>query len=85
MTNQVHLLTTTESNGAIPSMMSAVGRRCVGSFNRRYRRTSTLWQNRFKAALVNTDRYLSTCYRAIELNALRARMTDAPAAYRWSS
>jgi putative transposase len=65
--------------------MQAVGRRYVGSFNARYRRIGTLWEGRFKAALVDTDRYLLTCYRYIELNPVRARTTTRPADYPWSS
>ncbi len=74
-----------QTTGAISRMIQAVGRRYVGSFNARYRRTGTLWEGRFKAALVDTDRYLLTCYRYIELNPVRAHMTDNPAAYPWSS
>ena len=85
MTNHVHLLVTPTTTGAISRMMQAVGRRYVGSFNARYRRTGTLWEGRFKAALVDTDRYLLTCYRYIELNPVRAHMTDDPSAYPWSS
>ena len=85
MTNHVHLLITPATTGAISRMMQAVGRRYVGSFNARYRRTGTLWEGRFKAALVDTDRYLLTCYRYIELNPVRAHMTDDPADYPWSS
>lgn len=85
MTNHVHLLVTPPAAGAVSRMMQAVGRRYVGSFNARYRRTGTLWEGRFKAALVDTDRYLLTCYRYIELNPVRARMTTAPADYPWSS
>ena len=85
MTNHVHLLVTPPTTGAISRMMQAVGRRYVGSFNARYRRTGTLWEGRFKAALADTDRYLLTCYRYIELNPVRARMTTDPADYPWSS
>jgi len=85
MTNYVHLLVTPATTGAISRMMQAVGRRYVGSFNARYRRTGTLWEGRFKAALVDTDRYLLTCYRYIELNPVRAQMTDDPSTYPWSS
>ena len=85
MTNHVHLLVTPATTGAISRMMQAVGRRYVGSFNARYRRTGTLWEGRFKAALVDTDRYLLTCYRYIELNPVRAQMTTDPADYPWSS
>jgi len=85
MTNYVHLLVTPATTGAISRMMQAVGRRYVGSFNARYRRTGTLWEGRFKAAPVDTDRYLLTCYRDIELNPVRAHMTDDPSTYPWSS
>ncbi|MGN6120066.1 MAG: transposase [Rhodanobacter sp.] len=40
MTNHVHLLVTPATTGAISRMMQAVGRRYVGSFNARYRRTA---------------------------------------------
>lgn len=65
--------------------MQAIGRRYVGCFNARYRRTGTLWEGRFKAALVDSDRYLLTCYRYIELNPVRAGMVLHPGDYRWSS
>jgi putative transposase len=71
--------------GAVSRMMQAIGRRYVGCFNARYRRTGTLWEGRFKSALVDSDDYLLTCYRYIELNPVRARMVPAPADYRWSS
>ena len=85
MTNHVHLLVTPASAGDVSRMMQAVGRRYVGSFNARYRRTGTLWEGRFKAALVDSERYLMACYRYIELNPVRAGMTTDPADYRWSS
>lgn len=43
--------------------MQAVGRRYVGGFNASYRRTGTLWEGRFKSALVDSLAYLLTCYR----------------------
>ena len=39
----------------------------------------------FKSCLVDSDRYALTVQRYIELNPVRAAMTDAPEAYRWSS
>ena len=85
MTNHVHLLVTPNELGAVSKMMQTIGRRYVGCFNARYRRTGTLWEGRFKAALVDSDRYLLTCYRYIELNPVRAGMVADPRHYRWSS
>lgn len=85
MTNHVHLLATPVEVGAVSRMMQAIGRRYVGGFNARYRRTGTLWEGRFKAALVDSERYVLACYRYIELNPVRAGMAACPAEYRWSS
>jgi putative transposase len=85
MTNHVHLLVTGTEPGSVSRMMQRLGRRYVACFNARYRRTGTLWEGRFKASLVDTHRYLLTCYRYIELNPVRAAMVAHPRGYRWSS
>lgn len=90
MNKHVHLLATPAGRSAVqcsavPRMMQSIRRRYVGAFNLRYRRTGTLWEGRFKAALVDSDRHLLTCHRHIELNPVRAAMVCAPADYRWSS
>ena len=85
MTNHVHLLVTPEAAGGASRMMQAIGRRYVGAFNARYGRTGTLWEGRFKSALVDSDTYLLTCYRYIELNPVRACMVQQPDDYPLSS
>lgn len=85
MTNHVHLLVTGAEPGSVSRMMQRLGRRYVACFNARYRRTGTLWEGRFKASLVDTRRYLLTCYRYIELNPMRAAMAAHPSEYQWSS
>ncbi len=85
MTNHVHLLITPETEQGIGNVMQSLGRRYVQYFNFRHRRTGTLWEGRYKASLIDTDKYLLACYRYIELNPVRAGMVDLPAKYRWSS
>ncbi|WP_171161516.1 transposase [Usitatibacter palustris] len=85
MTNHFHLLATGNSAGAIPRMMQRLGRRYVGYFNHLHKRTGTLWQGRYKANLVESERYLLTCQRYIELNPVRAGMVRHPGEHRWSS
>jgi putative transposase len=85
MTNHVHLLVAPESEKGISRVMQSLGRRYVQYFNYRYRRTGTLWEGRYKATLVDTEQYLLTCYRYIELNPVRAGMAGHPGDYRWSS
>ncbi|WP_229792397.1 transposase [Cognatilysobacter bugurensis] len=85
MTNHVHLLVTPAEPGGVSRMMQAIGRRYVAGFNTRYRRTGTLWEGRFRSALVDSEEYVLACYRYIELNPVRAAMTLEPGDYRWSS
>jgi len=85
MTNHVHLLVAPGSEGGVSRMMQAVGRRYVRYINDSSGRTGTLWEGRYKASLVDSERYVLACYRYIELNPVRAGLVAAPDQYRWSS
>ena len=85
MDNHVHLLATPPELGALGRMMQKLGRHYVGLFNARHGRTGTLWEGRYKACLVDDADYLLRCVRYIDLNPVRARMTDDPTAFAWSS
>ena len=85
MDNHVHLLVTPQEAGEVGRLMQRLGRSYVGLFNARHGRTGTLWEGRYKACLVDSDDYVLRCHRYIELNPVRARLTDDPASYRWSS
>lgn len=85
MTNHVHLLMTPENENGIGKVMQSVGRRYVQYFNYTYQRTGTLWEGRYKATLIDSEAYLLTCYRYIELNPVRAGMVTSPVSYPWSS
>ena len=85
MTNHVHLLLTPTSAEAVSQLVMSLGRRYVQYINKTYRRTGTLWDSRYKSSLVHAEDYLLLCQRYIELNPVRAGMTDDPAHYRWSS
>ena len=85
MTNHVHLLVTPLAIGAIGRMMQSVGRRYVQVYNRSQGRTGTLWEDRYRATVIETERYLFACYRYIELNPVRAGLAPQPGDYRWSS
>ena len=84
MDNHVHLLATPPEAGDIARLMQKLGRQYVGQFNARHRRTGTLWEGRYKACLVDSADYLLRCVRYIDLNPVRARMTDDPVAFAWS-
>ncbi|MBQ0797925.1 MAG: transposase [Porticoccaceae bacterium] len=85
MTNHVHLLATPQTEDSIGKTLQSLGRRYVQYFNYSYKRTGTLWEGRYKATLIDSERYLLTCMRYIELNPVRANMVKHPGDYPWSS
>jgi putative transposase len=85
MTNHVHLLVTPVEAGAVGAMMQDIGRRYVRVINTIHGRSGSLWEGRFKSSLIDSERYLLTCHRYIELNPVRASLADQPGAYPWSS
>lgn len=86
MTNHVHLLLAPgEEVAGLGRLMKRLAGRQTRYHNALEGRTGTLWEGRYKSSPVDTDEYLLACVRYIELNPVRARMTDVPEAYRWSS
>lgn len=85
MTNHVHVLATPRAAGAVSALMQTVGRRYVQWINKLRGRTGTLFEGRFRSSLVQSERYLLSCYRYVELNPVRAGLVTNPVDYRWSS
>ncbi len=57
MTNHVHLLATPDEADGVSRMMQRLGMLYTASANRRYKRTGSLWEGRFKSSLVESERY----------------------------
>ena len=85
MGNHFHLLVTPEDEHGLPGMMQTLGRRYVRVYNNLHGRTGTLWEGRYKATIIESERYLIACMAYIELNPVRAGMVSDPADYPWSS
>lgn len=85
MTNHVHLLLSPARAAEVPVMMSSVAQKHAQYINWRYRRTGTVWEGRYRAALIQSDTHLLICQRYVELNPMRAGMVTYPGQYPWSS
>ena len=85
MHNHMHLLATPGNAQSLPKTMQSVGRRYAQYFNRCYHCSGALWEGRYKSSLVDTDRYLLSCYQYIELNPVRAAIVKKPEDYPYSS
>ena len=85
MTNHVHLLLTPNSLDSCGALMKGIGQLHTQYMNRRYGRTGSLWEGRFRSCLVQAEDYLLACYRYIEMNPVRANLVSHPVEYPWSS
>jgi putative transposase len=85
MPNHVILLATPADEEGLALMMQKVGRHYVPWFNKKYGRSGTLFEGRFRTSLVDAAHYLLACSRYIELAPVQARLAFQPVDYRWSS
>jgi len=82
---ELHLLASPVDSTGLSRMMQWVGRHYVPYFNARYQRTGTLWQGRYRAAVLEPEPYLLLASRFIELSPVQAGLAANPADYPWSS
>ncbi len=86
MTNHVHLIVEPgEHVEVVGKLMRRLAGRQTRYVNSLEHRTGTLWEGRYKASPIQTERYLLACSRYVELNPIRAGMILSPGDYLWSS
>jgi REP element-mobilizing transposase RayT len=84
MTNHVHLAIETDTT-PLSRVMLALHGSYSQAFNRRHRRVGHLFQGRYKAFLVQRDRYLLALVRYIHENPVKVGLAQKPEDYPWSS
>jgi putative transposase len=85
MPDHIHVLATPVDADGLARMMQWVGRYYVPYYNQKYERGGTLWQGRYRATVLDAERYLLLCSRYIELNPVRNGLVAGAADYPWSS
>lgn len=85
MPDHFHLLLTAPTSEATARALQKLGRRFVRWHNDRHARTGTLWEGRFRSAVVAGDDWTLHCYRYIELNPVRAQLVAEARYWPWSS
>ena len=85
MTNHVHLLATPGSEFSLSKTMQSVAGRYAQYFNTANGRSGGLWEGRYRATPIDSERYFLACSRYIELNPVRAGIVSTPDAFPWSS
>ena len=84
MPNHVHRIAVPETKDGLRQAIGEAYRRYTRLINSRAGWSWHLWQGRF-ASFVMDESYLLAATRYVELNPVRARLTGAPFAWRWSS
>lgn len=84
MPNHYHLFVETP-NGQLAQIMRQIDGIYTQVFNKRHNRIGPLMQGRYKSVLVDRENYSLELSRYIHLNPVRAKITDKPEKYQWSS
>lgn len=65
--------------------MQAVGRVYVSWFNKKYKRTGTLWQGRFRSTVLDADAWLLATLMYLDWAPVRAALVDTASEHVWGS
>jgi REP-associated tyrosine transposase len=84
LSNHIHLLVETPQ-GNLSKMMQPFQTSYTLYLNRRHRRSGHVFEQRYKALLVDKDNYLLQVSRYIHRNPVDAKLVERPQDYRWSS
>jgi putative transposase len=83
--NHLHMLIQPKSPIELSSLMRSLSISYSVWHNRRYDCVGHVWQDRFKSRIINDDNDFIACMLYIEMNPVRAGLTDRPQEYKWSS
>lgn len=85
LADEVWLLATPGEGADLGRAMQVLGRRYVGPFNQRHGRRGTLWEGRYRAAVIEADAWLVDAVVVVDTAPLRAGLAGAAADWPWST
>jgi len=85
MTNHFHLLLWRHEDGDLSRWMQWLMGSHVRRYDRHYKGSGHVWQDRFKAFSVQSDGHDLTVLRYVERNPLPAKMVERSQDWEWSS
>jgi putative transposase len=83
--NAVHLLLTPPQADTLGRLVQSLGRRYVAAYNRRHARHGTLWNGRFRSAIVEAESLLLAAIVYVETLPVGGGFVAAAADWPWSS
>jgi putative transposase len=85
MTNHIHLVVTPPDHAKLPRFVHSFAQRYAQYRNRSRDASGKLWEERYDARPILTERQLAITMAYVELNPVRAGMVEHPGEYRWST
>lgn len=85
MTNHVHLLVVPEATSALAQFVKGFAQRYAQHRNRVMKASGKLFEERYYSKPIVSNAHLALATAYIDLNPLRAGITDAAETYRWST
>ena len=85
MRNHYHFVVTPQTKESLPDAMRDLLGEYTSYFNRKYSRSGTLWNGRYRAKAIEDERYWLNCLRYVEANPVEAGIVKTPESYRWTS
>ncbi len=76
MPNHFHILITEKTEGGISKFMQKLGTAYSMYFNKKYKRTGSLFEGKFKSQHTDTDRHLKYLFSYIHLNPVKLIQKD---------
>jgi putative transposase len=85
MPNHVHLILEVKKGVDLSKIMQGLSQTYTMWFNEKYKKVGHLWQGRYKSMVIQKNKYLLECIEYVELNPVRANISQSPFEYLWSS
>jgi len=86
MPNHVHfILESPQISENLAKYIKLLAQKYSQYINKKYKRTGSLWEGKFRSLPISTDNYLLACSRYVEMNPVRANIVKDPGDYAWSS
>ncbi len=85
MGNHFHLVVRVEANGDVSKFIKLVCSRYSARWNRRLKRSGTIYEGRFKMNHIDTASYLRAVFAYVHLNPVEAGIVKNPIDYKYSS
>ncbi len=85
MPTYFEFVATPSAADTLSKFMQSLGRKYVGYFNKKYNRTGTLWEGRYKSSLLEDSNYLFEVMRYIESQPIKQKLVSKVEDYKYSS